>query len=205
MSFNHDLSLLNFREKEVIVLGASAGGIRALKKIVKRMPGDLPFLMAGVLHISNDYLEGSACAIDEEGALVKEACDKTQPERGILYLAPPGYHLLLEPDGSLSLDVSPQVNYSRPSIDVLFESAAAAFGEKVIALLLTGAGRDGAEGLAQVKMAGGFTVAQDPQDAEFDIMPKLAIARLKPDMILKLEDVPEFLAQAGLAKRGRLR
>lgn len=186
-----------FRCIGIVVFGGSAGGIKAFKKIAGSLPEGLPFIMAGALHISNDSLDGPAGAIDPTGKKVVEAVDKERPRPGRVYLAPPGYHLLIEPDGGLALDVGPPVNYSRPSIDVLFESASAAFGKGTLGILLTGAGRDGARGLAKIKEAGGVTVVQDPEEADFDIMPRMAMEASKPDYVLKLDQLADFLNQAG--------
>jgi two-component system chemotaxis response regulator CheB len=123
---------------------------------------------------------------------VQDAEDKMAIERGKVYIAPPDYHLLVE-HGSFALSVDERVQFARPSIDVLFESAAHSYGPGVIGIILTGANEDGAAGLAAVKARGGVAVVQDPSDAERRTMPDAAIAATAADAVLPLEGIGEFL------------
>lgn len=190
-----------FLEGPIVAFGGSAGGIKALRYLMQKLPEDLPLIMIGALHVSSEFLEGSASGIDPSGKRVIEAFDKMRPEKGKLYLAPSGYHLLVEEDLSLALDVSPEVNYSRPSIDVFFSSVASSVKENAVGVLLSGAGLDGAEGLAEIKKAGGLTIVQSPEDAEFDVMPRAALQTFDPDHVMDLKDIGEFLI--GLSKRNK--
>ncbi|HEX6894684.1 MAG TPA: chemotaxis protein CheB, partial [Bryobacteraceae bacterium] len=113
---------------------------------------------------------------------------------GTVYIAPANYHLLVEKD-SLALSTESPVGWARPSIDVLFESAADAWGERVIGVILTGANSDGSLGLARIKEAGGLTIAQDPSEAEFPVMPRAAMAASRIDHVLTLVDISALLAR----------
>ena len=179
--------------KKFVAFGGSAGGIKALRHIVSRWQGPIGFMMGGVLHVSNEFLEGSASGVDPALEKVKEAVDKLEPEKGVLYLAPSGYHLLLEEDLSFALDVSQEVNYSRPSIDVFFSSVARSAGDVSIGVLLSGAGLDGANGLMEIKKAGGITIVQDPVEAEFDVMPRAALQLFRPDYIMTLDEISDYI------------
>jgi len=112
---------------------------------------------------------------------------------GKIYIAPPNYHLLVEEDKTLSLSTNKHVNFARPSIDVLFETAADVFGEKLVGIILTGANEDGSRGLKKIKESGGLTIVQDPDTAAVDTMPKAAIASTKVDYILPLENIGPFI------------
>jgi two-component system chemotaxis response regulator CheB len=132
---------------------------------------------------------------------VREAQDKDAIEGGTVYLAPPGYHLLVEPDRTIALSVDKPVHFSRPSIDVLFESAAYAWRERLIAIVLTGANEDGAEGLARVREFGGRAWVQQPETAAAPTMPASAISRAGADRILPLADLAALLAALPLPER----
>ena len=123
-----------------------------------------------------------------------EAVDKTKIEKEQIYFAPPNYHLLVERDFSLSLSQEDPVVFSRPSIDVLFESAARSLGEKVCGVLLTGANEDGAAGLKFIQACGGYTIVQNPMDAEIPTMPQSALTRFRPDFIGSLKEIAQKLA-----------
>ena len=114
---------------------------------------------------------------------------------GTVYLAPANYHLLVERSGVLELSVDPPVNFARPSVDVLFESAAEAFGRQLIGIILTGAGHDGSRGLLQIRQAGGLVIVQDPADAEMDSMPRKALELLAPDYLVSLPELPALLCR----------
>jgi len=124
---------------------------------------------------------------------IKEADEKEKIKPGTAYIAPPNYHLLIEKDRTLSLTVDERVNFSRPSIDVLFESAAIAYSASLIGITLTGSNNDGANGLLKVKENGGLVIVQDPQTAESPAMPEAALAAVKPDYVLSLGEIVALL------------
>jgi len=179
---------------EAVVIGVSAGGLRALAALLAVLPAAFPLPVAVVQHVqagSDGFLAeylNERCAV-----VVKEADDKEALRPGWVYLAPAGYHLLIEEERSFGLSIDPRVNYSRPSIDVLFESAARVYQERCIGIVLTGANRDGSAGLQAIKRGGGLAVVQDPANAEFEAMPLAAIGAGPVDHILPLEDIGSLL------------
>jgi len=179
---------------EAIVLGASAGGFNVIKQLTATLPKDFSLPIMVVQHVS-DTSDGSwADMLDRESKLrVKEADEKEKIKPGTVYLAPANYHLLVEPDHTLTLTVDERVNYARPSIDVLFETAAEAYRERLIGLVYTGANRDGAAGLAHIKANGGLAVVQDPTTAESPVMPTSAIRAAHPQHVLSPEQIIELL------------
>ncbi|MBJ2347436.1 chemotaxis protein CheB [Pseudomonas sp. HB05] len=180
---------------EAIVVGASAGGVEALLKVFSRLrPGfSLPILV--VLHLPDERHSQLAQVFGHRLAVpVEEARDKQDIVPGTLYVATPGYHLSIEADRSLSLSLEEPVHHSRPSIDVLFESAADVYGGHLLAVVLTGANSDGARGLAKVKALGGITVVQDPEEAQVPTMPEAALTLHEPDHILTLQGIGQLLA-----------
>jgi two-component system chemotaxis response regulator CheB len=180
----------------LIVLGASAGGVGALRRLLAALPAGFRYPVLTVLHLPRDRpsllarVLGAACALP-----VCEAADKQAIEGGRVYVAPPDYHLLVEDRASLALSVDDPVLFSRPSIDVLFQSAADAFGPDLLAVLLTGASSDGSEGIAAVRAAGGVAWVQDPGDAEAPFMPASAIAHAGADAVLPLDQIAQQLAR----------
>ena len=186
--------MTNVNPYKAIVIGASAGGWKALKIILGALPCDFPLAVVVVVHRhphSDDYLEKS---LDNDCVVrVKQADEKETIRRGTVYFAPPNYHLLVEDAHTLSLSVAQAVNYSRPSIDVLFESAAYVYGETLVGLVLTGANSDGAGGLKKIKEMGGLVLVQDPETAEASAMPRAAIAAADPDYILPLDEIGQFV------------
>ena len=180
---------------QVVVIGVSAGGMGALCTILPELPRDFPLSVIVVQHThptSDDFL---ARYLDEQCHVqVREANEKETVLPGIVYLAPANYHLLVEADKTLSLSTELPVNYARPSIDVLFETAADAYGEKAVGVILTGANHDGSRGLLTIKKAGGLAVVQDPETAEAGAMPQSAIETAAPDHILPLEKIGPFLS-----------
>jgi two-component system chemotaxis response regulator CheB len=185
---------------EAVVIGASAGGMKALKTLLSALAAGFPLPIVIVQHMAStpdsymaEYL-GNNCNLP-----VKEADDKEAMKTGTVYLAPPDYHLQIEPDRTLSLSVDPPVNYSCPSIDVLFESAARCLGNRVIGVILTGASADGAAGLKKIRQGGGLAIVQNPAEAEAPFMPQSAIAMAAPGHILMLEEISPLLEKmAGL-------
>lgn len=182
------------RATEAVVIGTSAGGIEALGYLLPNIPKDCTKAFLVVQHItpSSDSsfirLLKNQCSV-----LVREACNTEEISPGTIYFAPPDYHLLVEKDFTLSVIVDEKVNYSRPSIDVLFETAAEAYGRLLTGILLTGVNKDGSAGLKRISELGGGTIVQSPDDAAFPEMPASAIRLFKPGRILSLEQIAEFL------------
>ena len=180
---------------ELIVVGCSLGGMYALETILCSLPSDFETPIAVAQHRhkkSNDRLADffrRSCKVR-----VSDADDKQWIEPSTVYFAPADYHLLVE-KGEFSLSVDEMVHYSRPSIDVLFESAADAYGSTLIGVILTGANDDGASGAKRIKSRGGLVVAQDPKTAEAPVMPQAAIDTGAVDQILPLEQIGPFLVE----------
>ena len=186
------------RPIEAVVIGASAGGFEALFAVLKGLPASYPMPLVAVLHLPETHESRLAELFGYRLSLqVREARDKETLEAGVLYFAPSGYHLSIENDRSFSLSCEDRVNYARPSIDVLFASAADAYGKSLAAVLLTGANYDGAAGLAGIRIAGGLTIVQDPSTAEVATMPEAAIRRMTPDLILPLAEIHSLLRKLG--------
>lgn len=183
---------------QAVVVGVSAGGISALDKILPYFSPDSNVSVLIVQHMaadSSNYLVehfSGRCRLT-----VKEADDKERIAPGTVYFAPPNYHLLVERRKSLALSTEKKVHYSRPSVDVLFETAAEAYCEKLVGVILTGANADGSSGLAAVKRLGGLTVVQSPETAQAEAMPRAAIAKTDVDMILPLDEIGPRLASLG--------
>ena len=179
---------------EIVVVGTSLGGLRALETLVSGLPSDFRLPVAIVQHRSADAGDRLRILLQRHTALrVAEPNDKEPIVGGRIYLGPPDYHLLIE-GKNFALSTDNPVTYARPSIDVLFESAADAYGDGVVAVILTGANHDGAAGASKIKEAGGFVVVQDPQTSESPVMPRSVLARLEPDVILPLDEIPALLS-----------
>ena len=179
---------------EAIVLGVSAGGLKALTTLFTNIKDSfkIPILLVQHMHAgSDDYLARYLASICK--LTVKEADEKERIKNKTVYIAPANYHLMIEDDKTLSLTIDQKVNYSRPSIDVLFESAVDVYNDKLIGVILTGANDDGARGMEQIKKAGGLTIIQNPKTAEVASMPEAVTKRIKPDHILELEAIAKLL------------
>ncbi|MGA6103818.1 chemotaxis protein CheB [Pseudomonas solani] len=187
---------MSTQQWDAVVVGASAGGVEALLTVFSGLPADYALPLVCVLHLPESRDSLLADLFSRRLALrVKEAEDKESLRPGTLYFAAPGYHLSIERDHSLSFSREEPLHYSRPSIDVLFESAADCFQERLVGVLLTGANQDGAAGLAAIKQGGGMTVVQDPLEAQVPTMPEAALASHVPDHILPLRGIRALLAQ----------
>lgn len=185
---------LNLPQVDAIVVGASAGGVEALLKIFAAIGPGYRLPIITVLHLSDERRSQLAHVFQSRLPIpVKEADDKEAIVPGTLYFAAPGYHLSVEMDLSLSFSQEERVFHSRPSIDILFGSAADAYGTRLAGILLTGANHDGAQGLANIKLNGGLTVVQDPAQAQARTMPDAALALHTPDFILPLDDIGQLL------------
>jgi two-component system chemotaxis response regulator CheB len=179
---------------ELIVIGTSWGGLAALRRLLAGVPDELDVPIAIAQHRSADSLAGGLEGLLQQvvARRVREAADKDPIERSHVYLAPPDYHLLVE-RGSFALSTDERVQFARPSIDVLFESAADAYGETVVGVILTGANRDGAAGLRRIAERGGTAIVQDPDTAEQREMPDAALDAANAT-VLPLEEIGPHLA-----------
>lgn len=165
-----------------------------MKTIFESLDGKFPLPVIVVQHMSPDADDYLATFLNSMKKIrVKEADEKEIPKAGVAYIAPPNYHLLMEHDGSFTLTIGERVNYARPSVDVLFETAAEFYGEDLIGIILTGANNDGSLGLKKIKEHGGLTIVQDPNEAESDTMPRTALEMAKPDHVLTLKEIANFL------------
>lgn len=181
----------------LVVIGASLGGLQALKAVLTALPRRYGVPVAVVQHRNPDAGDALAVVLQESCALVVgEAADKTPLEPGKVYLAPSGYHLLIE-DDHFALSTEEPVHLARPSIDVLFETAASTFGKRLAAVVLTGTGQDGAAGAAAVQKAGGLVVVESPDTAQAGAMPRGALAAADRALTLPLERIGGYLAELG--------
>ena len=179
----------------IIAIGTSAGGVRALKTIVKQLPKDFTASVFIVQHISNETSSNLAKVLHDIGQLkVKFAEDKEAIEPGRIYLAPPDLHLLLE-QGRMRVVRGPRENLVRPAIDPLFRSAAVTYRSYVTGVILTGMMDDGTAGLQAIKACGGMAIVQDPDDAAYSSMPKSAIANVAVDRITSVAKIPDILKE----------
>jgi two-component system, chemotaxis family, protein-glutamate methylesterase/glutaminase len=175
---------------DAIVIGASAGGVEALSVILPALPARIGAAVFVVLHLPRERpsllpaIFGEKCAVS-----VREAEDKELVEPGTLYFAPPDYHLLIDRGPSIALSADAPVHYSRPSIDVLFESAADQYRERLLGIILTGANQDGASGLAAIDRSGGLTLVQHPESAQAPLMIQSAMSRTRSALALSLEQI----------------
>ena len=182
--------------RQAVVVGVSAGGLDALKELLAAIPAGfgLAVIIVQHLHPQQDrfFIEflSQSCPVP-----VREAEEKEAVTPGVVYFAPPNYHLLIESDRTFSLSIDEKVNFSRPSIDVLFESAAEAYGPDLVGVILTGASRDGAAGLRKIKASGGMAIVQDPATAQFPAMPSAALAETEVDHVLTIGQIGRFLAK----------
>lgn len=180
---------------EAVVLGASVGAVEALSQLLPPLPASTPFPILVVVHVPATRPSLLAELFKPRCALVvHEPFDKEPIGKGI-WFAPPDYHMLVAEDRSFALSTDPPVHHSRPSIDVLFESAAEVYGDGLVAIVLSGASEDGAAGAARVRAAGGRVVAQDPKTAEGSTMPSAAIRDASPQFVGPLPDVARLLLQ----------
>jgi two-component system chemotaxis response regulator CheB len=178
----------------IIAIAASAGGLMALTEVLAALPGDLPVPIVVVQHLAPRHRSLMAEILGRRTALqVRQAQDGDDLRVGTVYIAPPDYHLLVNGDGTLSLSQSKLVHFLRPSADLLFESVAASYGDRAIAVVLTGSGRDGSLGVEGMKKMGGTVIAQDVASAQFGGMPAAAIETGCVDFVLPLGEIAQAL------------
>ena len=180
---------------DLVIIGASWGGLHAVSEILHTLPEDFPVPAVIVLHRQEGGDNLLAGLLDRKGPLnVVDAEDKSQLKPGCVQIAPPGYHVLIE-DGHIELSVDAQVRHSRPSIDVAFESAAHAYGDRLVGVVLTGANEDGAAGLAEIARLGGRPIVQDPRTAERPQMPQAALEAVSSAHVCPLEEIGPLLVR----------
>jgi len=187
----------------LVVIGGSAGGLEAIEEMTRSLPGDYPVPIVAVLHLRSGFAKDYLTYFNRLKLKVIEAEEKTIPQPGCFYVAPPGYHLLLEKDGSFALSVDEPVNWARPSIDVFFETAADAIGNRIAGIIVSGANEDGAAGLAAIRAAGGTCIVQDPEEAEISMMPKAAMTRAAVGAGMKISEIGKWLLDLGESKGNR--
>jgi two-component system chemotaxis response regulator CheB len=187
---------LSGRRTEAVVIGASAGGVEALLSLLADLPATWRLPLVVVMHLPEGRNSLLAQVFGQRLRMpVAEAADKAVLKDGTLYFAPPSYHLSIERERVFSLSCEPPVLWSRPSIDLLMSSAADAYGASLAGILLTGANQDGAKGMRDIRLAGGLTAVQHPEDAEVATMPRAAIALHAPDFVLPLRELRDLLVQ----------
>lgn len=190
-----EADLLRLARVRLVAIGTSAGGVEALGQLLRALPAGCRAAVAIVLHLPPDRtsllprLYADRCAL-----LLKEVEDKEPIEAGTVYFAAPDYHMQVEPGRAFSLSTEEAVHFSRPSIDMLLETAAEAYGSALLGIILTGASSDGAAGLAAVRRAGGLAWVQDPAGASAAFMPSAAIATAGADRIISLQEIAAGLA-----------
>lgn len=186
---------LNHPDK-VVVIGGSAGSLEVILHILPNLENIDSIAILLILHRRNsdDNVLEELLRM-KSGLQVNEIEDKTPINPGRIYVAPADYHLLIETNFEFALDVSEKVHYSRPSIDVAFESAADVFGNKLVAILLSGANSDGTEGLIAVKKQNGTAIIQSPETAEVPYMPAFALKHLEADYVLTPSEIASFIKE----------
>jgi two-component system chemotaxis response regulator CheB len=179
---------------DIVAFAASAGGVFALTETLGKLPGDFPATIVVVQHLDPRHRSLMPQIFGRRSNLpVYQAIEGMHVEPGNVYLAPPDRHLLINRDGSVSLTQTELVNFVRPSADLLFESVAAAYGERAIAVVLTGAGKDGSMGVTAIKKKGGTVIVQDEATSEFFGMPSAAIRTGTVDFVLSIDEIPGAL------------
>jgi len=187
--------MLNLSQYEAVVIGGSAGALDALEQLLFGLPEDFDLPIILVLHLhSSDEGELANFLNERMKAVVKEAEEKESICSGTIYVAPSSYHLLIEPDKTFSLSKEAKVNYARPSIDVLFESAAFDYINRLVGIILSSTNHDGAKGISKIKFYGGLTISQTPAMAEYPVMPQAAVDTGDVDLILPVAEILRFLA-----------
>ncbi|MBL7647869.1 MAG: chemotaxis protein CheB [Candidatus Hydrogenedentes bacterium] len=188
---------------DAIAIGVSAGGVNALTNLLPGLPADFRCAVMIVQHLPEDSMGALVSILHQTCRMpLKEAEVGERIRGGSVYLAPPGYHLLVENNRTFSLSNDGPVNHARPSIDVLFESAADAYEERIAGVILTGANSDGAAGLAAIKRAGGVTIVQNPETAESPAMPRAALRATQVDFQLNLVDIAPLLCTLSRTRMG---
>ena len=193
MALNSDI-LSRWQSSKVLLLGGSAGSFKLIFRLVKAFPHDLNKTVIIVIHRKKNFFsEIEKLFAENSRMLFREISDKETIGENAIYIAPANYHTLIEKDGHFGLDVSEAVWYSKPSIDVTFESAADVYKDKCTAILFSGANQDGADGLLKLRESGALTIAQNPEEAEMAEMPQSAINIGAAEYILNTTDILQLL------------
>lgn len=188
------MALKKKKTYSAVVIGVSAGGLNALSYLLPKIPEGYKIPIIIIQHRNTDQRDLLEEILQEKCKIVlKQADEKEKVKSGIVYLGPPDYHLLIEKDESFSLSSDAKVKYSRPSIDVLFESASYVYQDKLLGIILTGANNDGTNGIMRISKNGGHTIAQNPQEAEFPFMPQAAISSGFVKNVFSLVEIKNFL------------
>ncbi|PXY43540.1 chemotaxis protein CheB [Flavobacterium hydrophilum] len=179
---------------KVVIIGGSAGSLNVLMQILPQLPAIKSFAIVIVVHRKSTDEQTFEELIELKSAVkVKQVEDKVPLLPGFIYVAPSNYHLLFEKNNTLSLDTSEKVNYSRPSIDVSFESAAEVYKNQLVGILLSGSNADGTNGLKVIQNEGGTVIVQNPESADMPFMPNNAIQNMIPDYILNIQEILQFI------------
>lgn len=184
------------KDIEMVVIGTSSGGVEALMKILPHFKKPSPLAVALVIHLPADgknlipSLMKADCDFN-----IKEASSGETITPETIYVAPPDYHLSLEPNKTLSLSSEGSYNFSRPSIDILFDSAAYSYPRRTLGILLTGSNHDGSEGLKTIHEQGGFTIVQNPKGLDFPAMPQSALNLFTPNHVMTLDEISSFISK----------
>lgn len=179
---------------KVVIIGGSAGSLNVLMQILPQLPAIKSFAIVIVVHRKSTDEQTFEELIELKSAVkVKQVEDKVPLLPGFIYVAPSNYHLLFEKNNTLSLDTSEKVNYSRPSIDVSFESAAEVFKNQLVGILLSGSNADGTNGLKVIQNEGGIIIVQNPESADMPFMPNNAIQNMTPDYVLNIQEILQFI------------
>ena len=197
MALNKDI-IQRWHSSELLLLGGSAGSFKPIFRIVKNLPSQLNKAAIIVIHRKKNFLSDiEKLFAGYTRMLMREITDKDVINNNTVYIVPANYHALIEKDRSFSLDVSEAVWYSKPSIDVTFESAAEMYGRRCTAVLFSGANQDGAAGLLKLRKAGALTIVQDPDEAEMEEMPRSAITIDAAEYVLNNKDIFDLLSETG--------
>jgi len=190
-------------KRDIVVIGASRGGIEAIGGIVAALPPNLQSTLLIVLHISPTHASLFPAILSKASRLPAEhGRNDTRIERGRIYVAPPDHHMTIGPIGFIRLDQGPKENHTRPAADPLFRSAASIYGSRVIGIILTGGGSDGTQGLIAIEQAGGLAIVQDPGDARDPSMPMSALLDDNPDLCLPLSEIPGVIIRLSSVSQG---
>ena len=184
-------------EYKAIVIGTSAGGVEALKVVLKDLEPTIEVPIIVVIHIKERSDGFSKIYNHLNKMIVKEAEDKEKIKKGVIYFAPSDYHLSIEDDYTFSLSIEEKINYSRPSIDILFESAAEIYTDNLLGIILTGANSDGALGIKKIKKLGGECIIQDPKEAYFDTMPLSVLKYVSTCKLMNLHSINRYIKKLG--------
>ncbi len=189
--------------RDIVVIGASRGGVEAIIGIVAALPPNLQSTLLIVLHTSPTHASRFPAVLSKAGPLPAEhGRTAMRIERGRIYVAPPDHHMTVGPIGFIQLDQGPKEHHTRPAVDPLFRSAASIYGSRVIGIILTGGGSDGTKGLIAVEQAGGLAIVQDPGDALDPSMSMSVLLRDNPNLCLPLSEISGVIIREGRCDAG---